>query len=50
MLLLLKVLDIWTDNLEIGGNINVIYTDFEKAFDKMPHRRLVSKKLLNLCL
>ena len=43
MLQLLKVLDIWTHNLEIGGNIDVIYTDLEKAFDKVAHRRLISK-------
>ena len=29
--------------IEIGGNIDVIYTDLEKAFDKVPHRRLISK-------
>jgi len=29
--------------LESGGRIDVIYTDFEKAFDKVPHRRLLSK-------
>ena len=43
VLQLLKVLDIWTHNLEIGGNIDVIYTDLEKAFDKVPHKRLISK-------
>ena len=26
-----------------GGRIDVIYTDLEKAFDKIPHRRLISK-------
>jgi hypothetical protein len=40
---LLKVLDIWTSKLEDGGQIDIIYTDFEKAFDKVPHRRLLSK-------
>jgi len=29
--------------LELGGRVDVIYTDFEKAFDKVPHRRLLSK-------
>ena len=33
VLQLLKVLDIWTHNLEVGGNIDVIYTDLEKAFE-----------------
>ena len=29
--------------IETGGRIDVIYTDFEKAFDKVPHKRLISK-------
>ena len=40
---LLKVLDSWTEYLESGGQIDVIYTDLEKAFDKVPHKRLISK-------
>ena len=43
VLQLLSVLDIWTASLESGGNIDAVYTDFEKAFDKVPHRRLLSK-------
>jgi len=43
VLQLLQILDDWTDKLELGGRIDVIYTDFEKAFDKVPHRRLLSK-------
>jgi hypothetical protein len=39
----LKVVDDWVKSLEDGGQIDVIYTDFEKAFDKVPHQRLVSK-------
>jgi len=27
--------------LENGGQINTIYTDFEKAFDKVPHHLLL---------
>jgi hypothetical protein len=42
VLQLLKVSDNWTDSVEIGGNIDVIYTDLEKAFDKVAHRRLIS--------
>ena len=30
---LLKVLDIWTNILDMGGQIDVIYMDFMKAFD-----------------
>ena len=40
---LLKLLDEWTRSLEEGGHIDVIYTDFEKAFDKVPHKRLLQK-------
>ena len=36
-------MDIWTESLESGGQIDVIYTDLEKAFDKVPHKRLISK-------
>jgi hypothetical protein len=43
MLQVLKVLDDWTNSLEKGRQINVIYTDFEKAFDKVPYKRLVEK-------
>ena len=31
------------DSLEVGGQIDVIYTDLEKAFDKVLHQRLVKK-------
>ena len=43
MLQLLHMLDKWTECLEQGGQIDAIYTDFEKAFDKVPHKRLLSK-------
>ena len=43
VLQLLKILDHWTTLLDGGGQIDVIYTDFEKAFDKVPHKRLLSK-------
>jgi hypothetical protein len=43
MLQLLHMLDSWTSYLEEGGQVDAIYTDFEKAFDKVPHRRLLSK-------
>jgi len=38
---LLKILDEWTDYLE--GQIDVIYTDFATAFDKVPCKRLIHK-------
>ena len=40
---LLHVLNIWTEILEQGGELDVIYCDFMKAFDKVPHQRLVHK-------
>jgi len=39
----LKVLDDWTEKLENGGRIDVLYTDLEKAFDRVPHKRLLRK-------
>jgi len=37
-------MDEWTECLERGGGrINAIYTDFEKAFDKVPHQLLLQK-------
>lgn len=40
---LLDVLDTWTDILDDNGGVDVIYMDFQKAFDKVPHRRLIEK-------
>ena len=40
---LLKVLDDWTSILDRGGSIDVVYFDFVKAFDKVPHQRLIMK-------
>jgi len=36
-------LDKWTEILEYGGHIDVVYTDFKKAFDKVPHKWLINK-------
>jgi len=33
----------WTESLESGDQIDVIYTDLQKAFDKVPHKRLISQ-------
>ena len=36
-------------NLDIGAQVDVIYTDFAKAFDTVPHYRLLNKlKLYNI--
>ena len=43
VLQLLHVLDTWVKNLEEGGQIDVIYTDFAIDFDKVPHCRLINK-------
>ena len=40
---LLIVMDEWTEILDNGGRIDSIYMDFMKAFDKVPHRRLIKK-------
>ena len=40
---LLKVMDEWTSALDEGNTIDCIYMDFMKAFDTVPHRRLLSK-------
>ena len=40
---LLETLEIWCQLLEEGKCIDVIYTDFSKAFDSVPHIRLIKK-------
>ena len=40
---LLEVIDKWTEALDQGLEIDCIYTDFMKAFDKVPHQRLIAK-------
>ena len=39
VLQLLNVVDKWTDIMDKGGVIDVIYCDFQKAFDTVPHKR-----------
>ena len=38
---LLRVLDGWTEILDNGGSIDMIYFDFMKAFYKVSHNRLI---------
>ena len=40
---LLEALDLWTQAIEGGQSMDVIYLDFSKAFDSVPHGRLLSK-------
>ena len=40
---LLTALDQWTDAIDQGSAVDVIYFDFAKAFDTVPHSRLLNK-------
>ena len=34
-------IDYFTQHLDQGDSIDVIYLDFQKAFDSVPHQRLI---------
>jgi len=40
---LLSFLDKVTGSVDLGNSIDVIFLDFAKAFDKVPHKRLILK-------
>ena len=40
---LLNVLNDWTNSLENKFTTDCIYLDYQKAFDSVPHKRLISK-------
>ena len=40
---LLYAMDKWTEALDNDEEIDCIYTDFMKAFDRVPHQRLIAK-------
>ena len=42
---LLTVLEDWTKTLDRGVSIMAVYMDFMKAFDTVPHKRLLKKYL-----
>ncbi|KAL8610848.1 hypothetical protein ACOMHN_056703 [Nucella lapillus] len=40
---LLEVMDTWTSIIDEGGSVDVVYMDYQKVFDSVPHRRLLGK-------
>ena len=40
---LLVVLEEWTEIMDRGGTVGAVYMDFMKAFDTVPHKRLIKK-------
>ena len=40
---LLITFELWTEILDSGVSLDCIYLDFRKAFDSVPHQRLLSK-------
>ena len=40
---LIRVLDEWTEAIDNGKGVDCIYMDYQKAFDTVPHKRLVQK-------
>ena len=43
VLQLITILDTWTYEIDRGHHTDVICMDFKKAFDTVPHKRLISK-------
>ena len=42
---LLELMEELTEDLDSNEDVDIIYLDFAKAFDKVPHKRLLKKKL-----
>ena len=39
----INVCEKWTEKLDNISRIGIIYLDFQKAFDTLPHKRLITK-------
>lgn len=39
----ITILDMWTEIADEGGELDVIFLDFMKAFDSLLHKRLLYK-------
>ncbi|KAK4320965.1 hypothetical protein Pmani_008219 [Petrolisthes manimaculis] len=40
---LLKAMEIWTEALSHNLSVDIIFLDYEKAFDTVPHERLLAQ-------
>lgn len=40
---MLESLEDWTETLDRGDKLDIIYLDYSKAFDTVPHKRLLAK-------
>ena len=40
---LIEVVEKWSEELDNHNSIDAIYLDFQKAFDTVPHKRLIHK-------
>ena len=40
---LLETIESWTEDVNQGDSVDVILLDFQKAFDKVPKKRLLQK-------
>ena len=45
---LLEFLEDLIEAMDAGKDADVIYLDFKKALDKLPHKRLLKKKTMGL--
>ena len=39
----MRVLDEWSEAIDEGKDVDVVYMDYRKAFDTVPHKRLIEK-------